>query len=91
MSRIRKFSESVWEVGTALSSLESGYHTAPSPEHQVETETDLLDTLVMEDVKERLRQPNISESQLFCLGSLVSSLENPSEVYEVSLCLFSVL
>ena len=86
MSRIWKFSESI------LSSLESCYHSAPSQQHlQVETETDLLDTLILEDVKERLRQPNISDSQLFCLGSLVSSLENPSEIYQVGLCLYSVL
>ena len=80
---MRRFSDSTCEVGTALGSHESGYHSAPSQEPlQVETELDLLDSLILEDVKERLQDPIVSDSQLQCLGSLVSALENPSEFYQ---------
>ena len=101
---MRKFSqsESVWEVGTAVSSLESGYHSASwsvsgHTQHQLQheeevgaspgwpdrsqcwsdhlytkvkeagdtgdTKLDLLDSLILEDVKERLQEGRLGQLQ----------------------------
>ena len=63
-------SESAWEVSTAVSSRESGYHSGIWPvnahsqdqlqseeeEEAGETKLDLLDSLILEDFKERLQQ-----------------------------------
>ena len=92
-------SESAWEVSTAVSSRESGYHSGSWPvcghsqdqlqseeeekagvplgwpghlytrqegekEEKEETELDLLDSLIMEEVKERLQQQTVSGSSL---------------------------
>ena len=127
MRGMRKFSqsESVWEVGTAVSSLESGYHSASwsvsgHTQHQLQheeevgaspgwpdrsqcwsdhlytkvkeagdtgdTKLDLLDSLILEDVKERLQEGKVSGSSravLGSLGSLVrgSELSSQSQLY----------
>ena len=71
-------SESAWEVSTAVSSRESGYHSGIWPvnahsqdqlqseeeEEAGETKLDLLDFLILEDVKERLQQQTRSDSVL---------------------------
>ena len=109
MRGMRKFSqsESVWEVGTAVSSLESGYHSASWPvsghtQHHLQPEEvgaspgwpdgsqwwsghlytreeeagdnklDLLDSLILEDVKERLQEGTVSGSSRAVIGSLGS-------------------
>ena len=70
-------SESAWEVSTAVSSRESGYHSGIWPvnahsqdqvhseeeEEAGETKLDLLDSLILEDFKERLQQAE-SETSL---------------------------
>ena len=121
---MRKFSQSksAWEVGTAVSSLESGYHSHVRGESQVEevgdplgwpggcqteaqfqrwsdhlytsqeeeeegeigdTKLDLLDSLILEDVKERLQEVTVPGSSRTGPQSVVRvrGLEYASQLY----------
>ena len=87
---MRKFSlsESLWEVATTVSSLESGYQSLqehPQAEEKEETKLDLLDSLILEDVRERLQEVTesgpASPAQLKCLTSIVSGMELSSQLH----------
>ena len=90
---MRKFSlsESLWEVATTVSSLESGYQSlqehpqAEEKEEKEETKLDLLDSLILEDVRERLQEVTesgpASPAQLKCLTSIVSGMELSSQLH----------
>ena len=84
---MRKFSlsESLWEVATTVSSLESGYQSLQEHPQAEETKLDLLDSLILEDVRERLQEVTesgpASPAQLKCLTSIVSGMELSSQLH----------